>query len=153
MSQSFQGIKKCRKGLKVVLKVITMHLQVIFCQQYFEVIDTLICELARRFSQPSFSTPEEIETTYVNRFLFCEGDIDCTQLTLQLPMLPDVLKVANERYKLGIKKVTLVSTLSEVFNSCDFAKAMLSNVDQLLQIYLTMPMTSATAERAFSTLR
>ena len=67
-------------------------------------------------------------------------------------MLPDVLKVANEQYKMGIKKITLVSTLCEVFNSCDFAKLMLSNVDQLLRIYLTTPMTSATAERTFLTL-
>ena len=47
-------------------------------------------------------------------------------LPCKLPMLPDVLKVANERHKLGIRKVTLV------FNTCDFAKVMLSNVDQLL---------------------
>ena len=40
-------------------------------------------------------------------------------------MLPDVIKVANEQYKLGIKKVTLVSTLCEVFNTCGFAKAIL----------------------------
>ena len=136
-----------------------------FRQQYFEVIDTLICELARRFSQPSFSILEEMETVLIdscngkpvktseNFKKFCDGDIDFNRLTLQLSMLPDVLKVANEQYKLGIKKVTLVSTLCEVFNSCDFAKSMLSNVDQLLQIYLTTPMTSATAERTFSTLR
>ena len=103
-----------------------------FRQQYSEVIDTLICELARRFSQPPFSILEEIEVDSCNGKLvetsdnfkkFCEGDIDCNRLALQLPMLPDVLKVANERYKMGIKKITLVSTLCEVFNSCDFAKS------------------------------
>ena len=147
----------------MVLKVNVMHDY--FRQQYFEVIDTLICELARRFSKPSFSILEENETVLVdscngklvetsdNFKKFCEGDIDCNRLALQLPMLPDVLKVANEQYKMGIKKITLVSTLCEVFNSCDFAKSMLSNVDQLLRIYLTTPMTSATAERTFSTLR
>ena len=87
-----------------------------FRQQYFEVIDTLICELARRFSQPSFSILEEMETVLIdscngkpvktldNFKKFCEDDIDFSHLTLQLPMLPDVLKVANERYKLGIKR-------------------------------------------------
>ena len=68
-------------------------------------------------------------------------------------MIPRNKQVAIERYKLGIKKVTLVSTLCEVFNSCDFAKSMLSNVDQLLRIYISTRMTLATAERTFSTLR
>ena len=136
-----------------------------FRQQYFEVIDTLIGELTRRFSQPSFSILEEMESVLVdscngksiktsdNFEKFCEGDIDCNRLAFQLAMLPDVLKAANEQCKFGIKKVTSVSTLCQLFNSCDFAKSMLSNVDRLLRIYLTTPMTSATAERTFSTLR
>ena len=41
-----------------------------FRQQYFEVIDTLICELARRFSQPSFSILEEMETVLIDS---CNG--------------------------------------------------------------------------------
>ena len=67
-------------------------------------------------------------------------------------MLPDILKTANQEHKLGIKKVTSISTACELFNTCTFAKSMLVNVHRLLRIYLTVPMSSATAERTFSAL-
>ena len=54
---------------------------------------------------------------------------------------------------MGIKKITSISTLCQVFNTCSFGKTMLNQVHKLLQIYLTIPMTTATAERTFSTLR
>ena len=38
-------------------------------------------------------------------------------------------------------------------NANSFSKSFLSEVDCLLRIYLTIPMTSATAERTFSTVR
>lgn len=41
-----------------------------FRQQYYEVIDTLTGELARRFSEPSFSILEEIESVLVDS---CNG--------------------------------------------------------------------------------
>ena len=36
---------------------------------------------------------------------------------------------------------------------CDPYRSMLSEVHKLLQLYLTVPITSSTSERAFSTLR
>lgn len=38
-------------------------------------------------------------------------------------------------------------------NVNSFSKIFLSEVDRLLRMYLTIPLTSATAERTFSTLR
>ena len=58
--------------------------------------------------------------------------------TLQLSMLP-----ANKEYYMGIQKVTV----------CVFPNTMLRVVDRLLQIFVTVPLTSAIAERTFSTLR
>ena len=68
-------------------------------------------------------------------------------------MPPDVAHTVNEQCHLGIKKATFISTICEVFNFGHHTKAMLNKVHQLLRIYLTVPMTTATAERTFSTLR
>jgi len=38
-------------------------------------------------------------------------------------------------------------------NNSTFGKSMFAEIHKLLTIYLTVPMTSATAERSFSTLR
>lgn len=136
-----------------------------FRQQYFEVLDTLISELTRRFSQASFSFLQEAEKAIIDSCNgvhielseafqeVCEGDVDVDLLATQLLLLPDVIKTANQQHNFTIKKVTSIATVCDVFNSCTFAKVMLSNVHQLLRIYLTVPMTSATAERTFSTLR
>ena len=40
-----------------------------------------------------------------------------------------------------------------MFDKCSFAKIMLSEVDKLLRIFLTAPVSTATAERSFSSLR
>ena len=82
-----------------------------------------------------------------------KGDIDMNKLKIQLSLLPDVLKTSNEEHKMGIKKVTMVKTVCEMFNVCKFPKTMLSEVDKVLKLYLTLPLTSATAERCFSSLR
>lgn len=68
-------------------------------------------------------------------------------------MLPDVVTTANEEHRMGIKRVTTIRTVCDVFNKCRFPKTMLGEVDHLLHLYLTIPLTSATAERTFSTLR
>lgn len=59
----------------------------------------------------------------------------------------------NDQQQLGIQKVTSIGTVNQLMNANDFSKTFLSQLDQLLRIYLTIPMTSATAERSFSTLR
>ena len=71
------------------------------------------------------------------------------KLKIQLSLLPDVLKTSNEEHKMGIKNVTMVKTVCEMFNVCKFPKTMLSEIDKVLKLYLT----SATAERCFSSLR
>ena len=136
-----------------------------FRKQYFEVLDLLVCELERRFDQESFKCLQEIEKALVESsngtpVQLSEGfqaryasDLKFDRLSVQLSMLPDLLQTANEQHQLGIKKVTTISTVCQLMNICSFAKAMLSEVDRLLRIYLTVPMSSATAERTFSALR
>ena len=52
----------------------------------------------------------------------------------------------------SIKKVTTLRTLTDALNKSDMYKRMLSEVDKLLKVYFTFPVTSVTAERAFSSL-
>ena len=78
-------------------------------------------------------------------------DIDIDRLEIQLKMLPDLLKSfnsANPSQK--IKKITSLRTVSDLLNSDQSNKTMLSDVIKLLKIGLTIPVTSATAERTFS---
>ena len=134
-------------------------------QQYFEALDILNGEMSRRFDQATFSLLREMERLLV---VSCNGtkvtvsssfkemyqdDINIDTLMVQLSMLPDVVTTANEEHHMGIKRVTTVRTVCELFNTCRFPKTMLAEVDHLLHIYLTIPLTSATAERTFSTLR
>ena len=136
-----------------------------FRQQYFEVLDLMISEIKRRFDQPTFTILHTIEKLLIDS---CNGatlelssifksvyaaDVKVDNLLVQLSMLPDVVRTANEQYHLGIRKVTSVNTVCDIFNICKFPKTMLCEVHRLLRIYLTIPLTSATAERTFSTLR
>ena len=136
-----------------------------FRQQYFEVLDLLMNEITQRFNQPAFSVLHEMEKMIIDS---CNGKthaispnfeglyaycLDIPKLKAQLSLLPDVLKTGNIDYKMGIKKVTTINTVCQLFETCKFPKTMLEEVHKVLQLYLTIPLSSATAERAFSTLR
>lgn len=64
-------------------------------------------------------------------------------------MLPDIFKVDSEN---EIKKVTLIDTICQHMKE-PITKTLLSEVTKLVQIYLTIPVTTATPERSFSSLR
>jgi hypothetical protein len=42
--------------------------------------------------------------------------------------------------------------MGEILNSCDVGKQMFGKFDKLIQLYLTLPVTTASAECRFSTL-
>ena len=80
-----------------------------FRQQYFEVLDILITELGRRFDQESLKLLSEAERMLINA---CNGsivqpsdwlqelyqaDIDFQRLSMQLAMLPDLVKAVNQQ--------------------------------------------------------
>ena len=81
---------------------------------------------------------------------FLEGKVDFECLQLQLRMLPDAIKTAFDG---SIKKVTNVRTIVDAFANNKAIRQMLGEVHTLLRVYLTVPVTSANAERAFSSLR
>ena len=116
-------------------------------------------ELTQRFKSTHFGyIMSEMENLLVDS---CNGrfkngnyedDIDMNKLKIQLSLLQDVLKTSNEGHKIGIKKVTMVKIVCDIFNVSKFSKTMLSEVDKVLKLYLILPLTSATAEQCFSSL-
>ena len=78
-----------------------------------------------------------------------KNDIDWSDLNRHLPLLQDVIKKATP----CVKKVTVIQTICEAMNSNSVYKDMLPTVHQLIRLYMTVPITSATSERTFSALR
>lgn len=125
----------------------------------------ILGELNERFQQQSFSILQEMEDLLIKSCnavqmkpsaAFCtmyKDGLQMDRLTTQLSTLPDLLKTVNDQQRLGIRKVTSIGTVNQLMNANDFSKTFLSQLDQLLRIYLTIPMTSTTAKRSFSTLR
>ena len=135
-------------------------------QQYFEALDEVTNELSRRFDQKDIQTvvemeklllsasvsgkdiviPEIVENTYQN-------DFQMEHLKAQLKMLPDLIARHKELTGNAIKRVTNIRTLCDVMNGNPVAKRMCPDLHSLLKVYLTVPVTIATAERTFSTMR
>ena len=139
-------------------------------RQYFEVLDLLSGELTRRFDQKSLAAPKAIEevllTACASQFTSADGfsipevivntysqDINIDKLKVQLLMLPDLIKSYRSSQDLPHLTVTSLRTLCEIFLALPLSKEMLSEVDALLRLYFTIPITTATAERSFSVLR
>ena len=72
----------------------------------------------------------------------------------QLNMLPELVDDARKRSGVlkGVKEITNVQTLADILNASPVAD-MFSEVVKLLKIFLTIPVTTASAERSFSALR
>jgi len=88
-----------------------------------------------------------------NELEIYKQDVNIDRLTVQLKMLPDLIRTYNEQNPItSIKQVTILTTLSDVMNAVEASKTLFSKVRTLLQIVHTIPVTSATAERTFSAL-
>ena len=132
---------------------------------YYETLELVSGEVERRFNQPDLNIAKDLEELLLRAAngelgqeyqipealsSYLEGDVDQIRLKTDLSMIPDMIKTAFDG---SIKKVTTVRTLTAAMSKSEVYKGMLCEVDKLLQIYFTFPVTSATAERAFSSLR
>ena len=69
-------------------------------------------------------------------------------------MLSELIRTYNEKNPATpIKKVTNLRTLCDIMADVSSSKSLLCEVYNLLHIALTIPVTSATAERCFSALK
>jgi len=90
--------------------------------------------------------PEVIQSTYAK-------DVNMQKAELQLRMLPDLVKAYKESQGLPKLTVTRISTISDIIVNVPIAREMFSKIVRLLRLYLTILVTTATAERSFSSLR
>ena len=135
-----------------------------FRQQYFAACDIMIEELVDRFEQKTVMEPvlalESLLLKSANGECFDEqlkkvkesvfqSDLDFDRLQKQLGVLVDVIRQALP----SVTKVTKVRTICDAMNVQDTYKEMFTETHKLLRLYLTIPITSSTSERAFSTLR
>jgi len=145
----------------------TFTIQQYYKQQYCAIIDTIVSEIQSRFSQPALETLTAIEQIIVNAangkisgVPDCDRDklakysslLNLTDLDTQLSMLANVMKTVNEVHKTNIKLFTSVRSVANTMIVSPFAVNLCSQVSRLCQIYMTVPMTSATAERSFSVM-
>ena len=128
---------------------------------YFEVCELAAGEVERRFIQKDMGIINDIEESLIesangnNQTSISEDletylkDFDIERLKILLSMLQDAIKTSS----LSVKKVTNVRTIVQAMNESQIYKGMLLEVDKLLKLYLTFPVTTSTAERSFSSLR
>ena len=99
---------------------------------------------------------QSTDVTLPKQLALYRKDIDVKKLEIQLKMLPDLIQAYNSNqaeHALKLTQVTTLRTLAEVFNTMPSSKIMFSEVACLLQLVLTIPITTATAECTFSALR
>ena len=131
---------------------------------YFEVLELAAGDIDKRFDQEDFNTIKEIEvlllkaangevTSSFNPIIqsYLDKDFDLDRLKTQLSLVSNMIRTAYTENP--ITKVTNVRTICEAMNTSHIYKGMLSEVDKLLKLLFTFPVTTATTERSFSSLR
>ena len=132
---------------------------------YFETLELAFGKIERRFEQSDLAKIKEIENLLVDAangrdvepisdvvLDFLGNDVDCNRLKIQLLMAPNMINTAFA-CEVPVKMVTNVRTIASAMKRSEIHKGMLTEIDKVLKIHLTFPVTSATAERSFSSLR
>ena len=69
-------------------------------------------------------------------------------------MLPDLIKELKSTPSfMHLKNISSVSTIPEILSSSPLTLGVFSEVVKLVKIFMIIPITTATAERSFSSLR
>ncbi|CAF0953813.1 unnamed protein product [Adineta steineri] len=136
-------------------------------RQYIEALDIVVNMLRVRFTQSNFKLLCDVEKFILNVsnnpvydpddliqeiMEFCDGDIDIQRLKAEVHMIYDFFKSTINTNQMKIKQITKISTICEILNSCNVGKQMFREFDKLIKLHLTLPVSTGSAERAFSTL-
>ncbi|CAM4768570.1 unnamed protein product [Rotaria magnacalcarata] len=140
----------------------------LYRKQYQNVIDEVLKALNNRFKQSIFPLLCQVQefiivvangscASTIDKFCaeiqaFIVDDINCERLKQECAMVPDFFRTVIDNKEMGIKKVTKISTIIDVLNVEPIGKTMFHQFNQLLRLYLTVPVTTATAERSFSVM-
>uniref|UniRef100_H2ZVP5 TTF-type domain-containing protein n=1 Tax=Latimeria chalumnae TaxID=7897 RepID=H2ZVP5_LATCH len=129
-------------------------LEELYRQKYYEVIDCVTNFLCNRFTSSVFTHMTEIEKFVIgkgdceNISNFYKNDIDKGRLQLDRDMFLDIAKQCSIH----------LSTLQDVVDVFSGEKGkhlrqLLPGLTKLIKLALTVPVTSCTSERSFSSLR
>lgn len=134
-------------------------------QKYFEVLDVVSNEISRRFNQSDLTTVADIEKMLLaaangQEFTIPESvrtmykeDLQMIRLPIHLQMLSDIIKRYGELTGIPVKQVTNIRTICQSMQEVPGAKDLCTEVHRLIQLFLTIPVTTATSERTFSAMR
>lgn len=109
--------------------------------------------VAAAFKKVLFDVCQSIEVHLPQQLTLYHKDIDLSKLTVQLKMLPDLIRAYNTSQPdqgLKLTQVATSRTLANVRYTMPSSKIMFNDVVRLLQLVLIIPVTTATAERMFS---
>ena len=123
-------------------------------------------ELSQRFDQKDMKIVIDMEKLVLSACVKNENvtipdsvkdlfqkDIQMEKLKTQLCMLPELIIRHGELTGYKIKTVTNIRTVCEVMNNNPVARRLCPELNSFLKLYLTIPVTTATAERTFSTMK
>ena len=124
-------------------------------KHYFEVLDTIIGEIQRRFESPSFTfyikMESVLESAAAGKEVSTEGVEEIVQHFKDDLIKPDLLTELKMLKNISPDKIPF--TYSAFKGRISHYKSIFPQTCKLLQLLLIMPATSATAERSFSSLR
>ena len=109
-------------------------------------------EFAIKFKTANNADTSRIEVPETIISMYHEENIHSRKLDNQLQMLPDLVNAFKKSQNLPKLTVTKVSTIADMLVTVPMAKDIFSEIDKILQLYLTIPVTTCTAE-SFSSLR
>ena len=131
---------------------------------FYGAIDVISQAIKNRFDHDDFRKPIRISNYWigaankelckdVNDKLACISElIKLDALIEELQELPTYIKLHNKESGIPIKRVTKIDTICELMCSKDCCKECLPELHRFLQLYNSVALFSATAERTFSAM-
>ena len=130
-------------------------------QHFYSVLDHLVVSISDRFDQPGLSFAAEIERFILNAAngeeivwtekLNAYPEIQLEELKRELPLFKSVIAQGQ---LMKVSKSTNLHQVVEAFKNVPVtSRELIPNTQNLLRMMLTLPVTTATAERSFSGLR
>lgn len=123
---------------------------------YFEVLDSAINSIERRFNQPGYRTYKSVENLVLNAAQghSFENDIDEVVRFYGNDLNPSTLHVQLETLSGQIgKSITIKEVIEYIKEFSPSAHKFYSEVNTLLKLILVNPATNAISERSFSAMK
>ncbi|CAF1563499.1 unnamed protein product, partial [Didymodactylos carnosus] len=131
----------------VVHQISTTYLR--FQQSVFP----LLCKVEKFILAAANGTKEEADDLNIENIIeFLTDNINISHLQREMNMLTDYLLIINLENNFGIRKISKIQTICDLLNVQSVGKAMFCEFSTLIRLYLTIPVTTATAERSFSVM-